>query len=137
MSQSSDNGGPVVVCVDDVRENLLVVQAVAEWAGYSFYPATSGLECLSLVSRIIPRLILLDVQMPWMDGFETCRRLRGIEDLAGVPVAFLTAKKTIHDLREGMLAGGNDFILKPVDPTVLLERIAYWTTRRAPLNGMN
>ncbi len=126
-----------MVCVDDVRENLLVVQAVAEWAGYTFYAANSGLECLGLVSKIIPRLILLDVQMPWMDGFETCRRIRAIDDLSPVPVAFLTAKKTIHDLREGMSAGGNDFILKPVDPTVLLERIAYWTTRRAPLNGMN
>lgn len=131
------NGGPLVVCVDDVRENLLVVQAVAEWAGYSFQGVSSGIECLSLLSKVVPKLILLDVQMPWMDGFETCRKLRGIDDLAAVPVAFLTAKKTIHDLREGMAAGGNDFILKPVDPTVLLERISYWTTRRAPLNGMN
>jgi CheY-like chemotaxis protein len=137
MSQGSSNTGPVVVCVDDIRENLLVVQAVAEWAGYTFYAASSGSECLGLVSRIIPRLILLDVQMPWMDGFETCRRIRAIDELAAVPVAFLTAKKTIDDLREGMSAGGNDFILKPVDPTVLLERIAYWTTRRAPLNGLN
>lgn len=125
-----DKNGRTVIGVDDVNENLMIVAAIAEEAGYFFFPVSSGLECLSLVRRVSPQLILLDVQMPVMNGFETCRRLRQIEGMAAVPVAFLTAKKTMEDLQEGIKSGGNDFILKPIDRTMLLARMAYWTVRR-------
>jgi DNA-binding response OmpR family regulator len=96
-------------------------------AGYIFFGTTSGPECL--LSRIEPRLILLDVQMPDMDGFETCRHSRKDWRLARVPIAFLTALKRPADVHAGM-AGGNDFILKPFNPDVLLNRVNHWTSQR-------
>jgi DNA-binding response OmpR family regulator len=77
-----------------------------------------------------PKLILLDVQMPEMDGFETCRRLRGMFLIKTVPVAFLTARKSPEDVRMGLSAGGNDFIVKPFDPEKLLGRVDHWMGRR-------
>jgi DNA-binding response OmpR family regulator len=74
--------------------------------------------------------------MPGLNGFETCRRLRDMgrgdplnRRLATVPIVFLTARKTIEDVREGMAAGGNDFIVKPFDPTALVTRILHWIIR--------
>ena len=119
----------VVVVVDDSAENLLFIVSLIERHGYTVLSASSGQACLSLINRVSPRLILLDVQMPVMDGFETCRRLRTNMALRHVPIAFLTASKTSEDVRAGIGAGGNDFIVKPFDPKKLLERIDYWMSK--------
>ena len=89
-----------------------------------------GPEKDPLALRVDPKVILLDIQMPEMDGFETCRRLRGMFLLKTVPVAFLTARKSSEDVREGLAAGGNDFIVKPFDPEKLLARVDHWMGRR-------
>ena len=68
--------------------------------------------------------------MPDMDGFEVCRRLRAVPEGRVIPVAFLTALKTRDDVRAGIAAGGNDFILKPIDRAKLLERVSVWSNRR-------
>jgi DNA-binding response OmpR family regulator len=77
-------------------------------------------------------VILLDVQMPGLDGFETCRRIRSRPELAAVPIAFLTTLSAVWDVQEGMVAGGNDFITKPVARQKLLDRVQYWATHRPP-----
>ncbi len=125
----------IVIGVDDHVENIMVLQALVEAQGYTFFGAGSGLECISLAQRAGPRLILLDVQMPEMDGFETCRRLRSIWSLQQTPIAFLTAKKSSDDVRAGLAAGGNDFIVKPFDADRLLARVEHWTSRRLPVTG--
>jgi len=84
------------------------------------------------VHRVPPRVILLDIQMPEMDGFETCRRLRTIPELSRVPILFLTVERTPQALRSGLDAGGNDFILKPVEKAKLLERVNRWSARGLP-----
>ena len=119
----------IVLGVDDQPENVLILRAVLEVAGYTFLGASSGPECLSLAARSSPRLVLLDVQMPDMDGFETCRRLRANWDLKAVPVAFLTGRKSVDDVRAGIDAGGNDFITKPFDRERLLARVDHWTRK--------
>lgn len=133
MSTPSLNGSStqskIVLGVDDAPENLFMLQAAIKHAGYTFLGAKSGMECLSLVSRVIPRLILLDIEMPDMDGYETCRKLRQYPELRHVPIAFLTARKTPADVTAGMQAGGNDFIVKPFDHQKLIERVRHWTTR--------
>lgn len=137
---SASNASKVVLGVDDAPENLFMLQATLKHAGYSFIGAKSGQECLTLVSRVIPRLILLDIEMPDLDGFETCRKLRANPELRHVPIAFLTARKTPADVTAGMQAGGNDFIVKPFDQIKLLERVKHWTTRsvgRGPVNQAN
>jgi two-component system OmpR family response regulator len=126
----STRSGKTVIGVDDQPENLAILEGIIESRGYSFFGASSGAECISLALRVDPKLILLDVQMPEMDGYETCRRLRGMFLLKTVPVAFLTARNGPDDVREGLAAGGNDFIVKPFDPVRLLARVEHWMTRR-------
>ncbi len=122
----------IVLAADDQPENLMMLESLIEAQGFTFFGVESGLDVLSLAPRINPRLILLDVQMPIMDGFETCRRLREIHELKPVPIAFLTARKSSDDVRAGLLAGGNDFMVKPFDPDKIMARIVQWTSRRLP-----
>jgi two-component system OmpR family response regulator len=122
--------GKVVLGVDDQPENIMMLESILESQGFTFFGASSGMECLSLVQRVNPRLILLDVQMPLMDGYETCRRLRRIPEFRSIPVAFLTARKEVEDVRTGIAVGGNDFIVKPFDPVKLVNRVVHWTNRR-------
>lgn len=122
----------IVLAADDQPENLVILESLVEAQGFTFFGVETGLDAISLATRISPRLILLDVQMPLMDGFETCRRLRGIRELRPVPIAFLTARKASDDVRTGLLAGGNDFIVKPFDPDKLIARVIQWTGRRLP-----
>jgi two-component system sensor histidine kinase/response regulator len=110
----------LVVGVDDSCENVLLLQAVIKAAGYTFPSASSGAECLTLLTQAEPRLILLDIEMPEMDGFETCRRLRHVDKLAHVPVAFLTARRMAEDVKQCMEVGGNDFIVsRSISPSCL------------------
>jgi len=127
---AANNKSKVIIGVDDTPENLMLLGHVVAAAGYTFFSASSGTECLILLSRIEPRLILLDVQMPGMDGFETCRQIRNDVRLRHVPVAFLTSRQTPADVRAGVAAGGNDFILKPFDNALLISRLNHWTRQR-------
>jgi len=66
----------IVIAADDNPHNLQLLEAILESQGYTFFGVPSGEECLALAARIVPRLFILDIDMPEMDGFETCRRLR-------------------------------------------------------------
>ncbi|HLZ65409.1 MAG TPA: response regulator [Aliidongia sp.] len=127
---STDRRSKIVMAVDDQAETLLLIQGIVEAAGFSFVGARRGREAISLTDRMMPRLILLDIQMPYVNGFDTCRQLRANPSLRTVPIAFLTARKTAEDVTAGLKAGGNDFIVKPFDPGKLIERIEYWLSRR-------
>jgi DNA-binding response OmpR family regulator len=124
------NASRIILGVDDQPENVAFLKMVVEYGGYTFFGAASGTVCLNLIHRVTPRLILLDVEMPAMDGFETCRRLRQLRHLDAVPIAFLTARKTVEDVRRGISAGGNDFIVKPAKRDELLGRISHWSGRK-------
>jgi CheY-like chemotaxis protein len=126
----SDNRLKVVLAVDDQPENLALIESAVTTAGYMFFGVKDGQECLSIVMRLVPKVILLDIQMPGWDGFETCKRLRADQRLARVPIIFLTASKSVADVRKGMAAGGNDFIIKPFDVDQLQARLRHWTTKR-------
>jgi two-component system, OmpR family, response regulator len=127
---SLDTKSKVIIGVDDTPANLAILRATLVGAGYSFIGVDSGEECLRLVLCASPRLILLDIQMPGLDGLETCRRLRAIQEMTTVPIAFLTSRRTPIDVRMGMAAGGNDFIVKPFQATSLLDRVRHWSTTR-------
>ncbi|MFI4934900.1 MAG: PleD family two-component system response regulator [Caulobacterales bacterium] len=129
-AEAASRKGKIILGVDDQPENLLILESVIESQGFTFFGVSSGPECLGLAQRISPKLILLDIQMPGMDGFETCRRLRAVYALKHIPVAFLTARKAAADVQAGIAAGGNDFIVKPFDPEKLLNRVLHWTSRR-------
>ena len=127
----SDRSSKIIVAVDDEAESLMLLKGLIEGAGFMFMHARGGAECAALVSRVQPRLILLDIEMPnGMDGFTTCRRLRMNPLLRTVPIVFLTGRKSGEDVQECLKAGGNDFIIKPFDPVKLIERVEYWSSRR-------
>ena len=102
-----------VLVVDDVPDNLNLVKQALEGIGCEVMVATSGERALETVQRQAPELILLDVMMPGMDGFEVCRSLRRNETTRAIPVIFLTGLETTDDIVEGFRAGGIDYIVKP------------------------
>jgi DNA-binding response OmpR family regulator len=119
--------GQIIMGVDDAAENLSFLKTILTLAGYNFYGVSGGEECLQCISRVSPRLILLDVEMQHMDGFQTCRRLRTVPELHDVPIIFLTVRKTEYDVQQGLQAGGDDFMIKPFDVNQLLQRVRRWT----------
>jgi signal transduction histidine kinase len=113
-----------VLLVDDQPNNLKVLRQALEPAGYNILVAADGQRALDLAQRARPDLILLDVTMPGMDGFETCRRLKEIEATAAVPVLFITARTETEDVVQGFEAGGADYIAKPFRSEEVLARVA-------------
>ena len=113
---------PTILSVDDSPANLLTIAAMLE-DQYDVRISTSGREALELVAQVNPALILLDVMMPDMDGFETCKQLKKIEGFENIPIIFLTALSTPEDEVKCFEAGGADFVSKPCNPTVLRARI--------------
>ena len=104
-----------ILIVDDVPGNLDVLIQVLEGAGYQLQVATSGEQALEVVARAVPDLILLDVMMPGIDGFETCRRLKREKTTWDIPIIFLTALDEVSSVVEGFQAGGVDYMTKPLD----------------------
>ncbi len=114
---------PVLV-VDDRRENLVAVESVLRGAGYDLVLASSGAEALRFLLHGDCAVILLDVQMPDMDGFETARLIRGNERTRAIPIVFLTAvSRDEHFIARGYATGAIDYLVKPIDPDVLRSKV--------------
>lgn len=112
-----------VLLVDDNQENLGVLIGVLEPLGYRVSLANSGLRAIELAKRLHPDLILMDVTMPDMDGFETCRRLKADSETQDIPILFLTARVDTPDVVTGFQVGGVDYILKPFQQEELIARV--------------
>lgn len=112
-----------ILIVDDQPENGRLVTNILGRAGYHIQFAEDAAAGLALVERRPPDLILLDIMMPGMDGFEMCRRLKADPQTAAIPVVFLTGRDDSESLKAGFDAGGVDYITKPVDTNVLLSRV--------------
>jgi DNA-binding response OmpR family regulator len=123
-----------ILIVDDDADTITLVERIGRKAGYRVFGAASGEECLSLLPRVKPQLIMLDVNMADLDGFETCCRVRSDPHGAHVPIAFLTARKTVNDVKRGVAAGADDFVVKPFDAAQLVERIEFMTSCSHLLN---
>lgn len=110
-----------VMMADDDASMRRLVQAVCEEAGYACCVAEGGEEALALFQREWPDVVVLDVMMPKVDGFEVCRRIRAVDE--NVPVLFLSARDGIIDKRIGFSFGGDDYLVKPFNEEELLMRI--------------
>ncbi|HET7352578.1 MAG TPA: response regulator [Gaiellaceae bacterium] len=113
---------PRILVVDDLPANVRLLEAVLEPAGFSVSSASSGPEALDLVASELPDLVLLDVQMAGMNGYEVCRRIRENEATELIPVVMVTS----HDSEariDGIRAGADDFVTKPFDHQELLLRV--------------
>jgi two-component system sensor histidine kinase/response regulator len=121
--KNTEDNAPFILVVDDILRNLQVIGNILEEEGYEISVATNGEEALEIVHEETPDLILLDVMMPGMNGFEVCRRLKGMEKVKEIPVIFLTAKTETEDIIKGFEIGGIDYISKPFKKEELLIRI--------------
>lgn len=118
-----DTNRPIVLVVDDVPENLQTIGIHLDNAGYDTAFASSGYEALHVLEAMEPDLILLDVSMPVMDGFEVCKRIKNMEKTANIPVIFLTAHTDTERVVEGLTLGAVDYVTKPFHTHELLMRV--------------
>jgi len=121
--QKNNFAGAVILIVDDSKLNIQVLGNVLEPEGYDVAVAMNGLQALEFAWKEKPELILLDVMMPNMDGYEVCRRLKSSVATRRIPVIFLTALNSTRDIVKGFEMGGVDFITKPFQPLELLARV--------------
>ncbi|MFA6294107.1 MAG: adenylate/guanylate cyclase domain-containing protein [Victivallales bacterium] len=112
-----------ILVVDDTPANIQALSGILRGAGYQLSVATDGMQALNVLSRIRPDLILLDVMMPGIDGFETCDRIKKTADCNGIPVIFLTAKTEVADIVRGFEVGAVDYVAKPFNAHELLARV--------------
>jgi two-component system, HptB-dependent secretion and biofilm response regulator len=114
---------PIVLIVDDMPDNLLLMSALLK-ESYQAKVATNGADALRIAAGDpMPDLILLDIMMPEMDGYEVCRRLKADENTRDIPVIFLTANCEIEDERRGFEAGAVDYLTKPISPPIAMARV--------------
>src|ERR1051325_11366040 len=125
-----------ILIVDDSPANLGVLVETLGAAGYNLMVAEDGEEALAQTEQTEPDLILLDVMMPGIDGFETCRRLKARESTRDIPVLFMTALNEIADKVKAFGAGGVDYITKPIEHEEALGRVrTHLTVRRRRPQG--
>ncbi|HNY79201.1 MAG: response regulator [Sedimentisphaerales bacterium] len=114
---------PVILVVDDNAQNLELIQAYLEDVDCRTVAARDGIEALDLVAKTKPDLVLLDVMMPKMSGFEVCRRLKKDPATNDIPVIMVTALNEFGDIERGIDSGTDDFVSKPVNRLELLTRV--------------
>lgn len=112
-----------ILIVDDIPENVDVLRKILEMKGYSISMAPSGEVALKIAPKLRPDLILMDVMMPGMDGFDTCRKLKENPDFKNIPIIFVTGKVETEDIVDAFKAGGSDYITKPFRTEEILARV--------------
>ena len=118
---------PFILIVDDNPTNLSVLSQTLKSADYKVRMAVDGEDALAQIDRAHPELILLDVQMPKIDGFETCRRLQAAPTTRGIPIIFTTALADRDNKLKGLELGAVDYVTKPFEPEEVLARVKiHW-----------
>jgi adenylate cyclase len=112
-----------ILIVDDTPTNIQTLTAILKEKGYQISVATNGRQALEVLSRMRPDLILLDVMMPEMDGFEACAKIKASPDWHDIPIIFLTSKTETEDIVRGFELGALDYVAKPFNTHELLARV--------------
>ncbi|MCB1191465.1 MAG: hybrid sensor histidine kinase/response regulator [Leptospiraceae bacterium] len=120
---NSKNKKPLVLIVDDTPKNIQLLASVLQSKDYQINAAINGKDALNRLDKVIPDLILLDIMMPEMDGFEVCQKIKSSELLKNIPIIFLTAKTETEDIVRGFNLGAADYITKPFNSAELLSRV--------------
>lgn len=113
-----------ILIAEDERDIRDLVQFTLQFAGHEVVTANNGSMAVDLAPQVMPDLILMDVRMPKMTGYEACRALKNIEAVANIPVVFLSAKGQESEIDQGLDAGAYEYILKPFAPDYLTRRVA-------------
>ena len=122
MSQTKRNQASILI-VDDTPKNIQVLGSILENEGYEVSLSTNGKMAIEAANKIVPDLILLDIVMPEMDGYEACAKLKESPLTQSIPVIFLTARTEPEDILKGFQLGGVDYITKPFNIAELLARV--------------
>ena len=118
-----DHKKKLILIVDDNSENRKVLGNLLIKNGYEVGSANDGYKALKFIENIKPDLILLDIMMPGMDGFEVCEKLKADMETSYIPIIFLTAKTNSEDIVKGFKVGGVDYVSKPFNSEELLARV--------------
>ncbi|MDI6790990.1 MAG: response regulator, partial [Thermodesulfobacteriota bacterium] len=130
-SQREGGDGEVkVLIVEDQPDNLFLFKEAIRPGGYAIYTATNGQEAVEVAQREKPDIILMDIQMPVMDGYETARRIRAIPEMAAVPIIALTARAMKGEKEKAIEEGCSDYLAKPVSPAAVLKKVEEWLGKR-------
>jgi len=114
---------PKIIIVDDDRETRELLAMALQMEDFEVAQAANGLRLISTLQVDQPDLILLDVNMSWIDGFELCRAVRKNEDFKDIPVIFISARSSSADVKRGIEAGAADYFTKPIELQTLIARI--------------
>lgn len=119
-----------ILYIEDNEQNLYLVTFILEKHGYEVCSATDGQEGIDLAARIKPDLILLDIQLPRMDGYAVARHLRANPDLAAIPIVAVTSYAMAGDRAKALNAGCSGYIEKPINPDTFLQQVEQHLPKR-------
>jgi len=122
-TKHASESGPVVLAVDDDPAVLRVIEALLTRNGYMVKTASTGAEALKILSQIVPAVLILDVMMPEISGYDLCYLVKSEERLKKTPVIFLTARGAPQDFKTGQDVGAVVYMVKPFQPDRLLQVI--------------
>ncbi len=125
-----------ILIVDDIAENIQVLGNILEKHDYALSFALDGLQCIKMVEQNDYDLILLDVMMPHIDGFEVCRRIKQMPVKKEIPIIFLTAKSEKYDIVRGLDAGAVDYVTKPFNTKELMARVRTHIKLKAAMDNI-
>ncbi len=112
-----------VLVAEDEKDIRRLIVFTLERAGYEILEASNGREAYQLAVENQPQLILLDVMMPFMNGYEVCKKLRAVPELKNTPIILLSAKAQNYEIGEGLQAGATDYLVKPFIPRELAAKV--------------
>jgi DNA-binding response OmpR family regulator len=112
-----------ILIAEDERDIRDLITFTLKFAGHEVFPTSNGEEAYQKAIEIIPDLIVLDVRMPRMTGYEACEQIKAHPATHDIPVVFLSAKGQENEVKTGMEAGAEEYILKPFSPDQLVERV--------------
>ncbi len=129
--KSTAGGDPQILVVEDAPDNWVLVEQIFADSGYAVACVPDGAAAMAWLERNLPALILLDLSLPGLDGWEVAKRLKADPRTASVPIVALTAHAMLGDRETALAAGCNDYLTKPIDIDQLELRVKYWIDRAA------
>jgi len=119
-----------ILYIEDNEQNMYLVRFILEKHGYEVFAAMDGQEGIASAAAVMPDLILLDIQLPLMDGYAVARRLRTNPDLAGISIVAVTSYAMAGDRDKAMAAGCNGYIEKPINPDTFMQQVEQYISKR-------
>lgn len=122
---------PLVLVIEDNEQNLYLMRFLLEKYGFTVFEATDGINGVDAAKKIKPCLILLDIQLPRMDGYAVARELRKNSNLADTPIVAVTSYAMVGDRERVLAAGADGYIEKPIDPEKFIDQIRQFITDKS------